>query len=256
MITAPPPTGLYALGPVLAGNAISGPRATVTQIEQGARRHGTVAGINGDFFSGADSHPNGIVMQRRPDAARADPRALVDRLRRERRHARRRGSRSPGRGRAPASAAPLTGVNQRPRGNRLVLFTPAWGADDARPSPNAVGVVLQPFPRRDVNTDLTAPVTLSVERRRARAIPPDGAVLVATGADAAKLPAEAPAGQPGDGAADPPAVVGERRRRDRRRAAARPGRQGRLPHERELRRRPSSPRATRARRSASSPTAA
>jgi len=48
VITAPPPTGLYSLGPALAGNAISGPRATVTQIEQGLDGTVNTAGINGE----------------------------------------------------------------------------------------------------------------------------------------------------------------------------------------------------------------
>ena len=47
----PAPTGSRRSGRSLAGDAISGPRATVTQIEQAARRHVNTAGINGDFFS-------------------------------------------------------------------------------------------------------------------------------------------------------------------------------------------------------------
>ncbi len=190
VITAPPPTGLYSLGPALAGNAISGPRATVTQIEQGLDGTVNTAGINGDFFSGADSHPNGIVMsggqmQHGPTPARSsigfDTNGGI--------HIGRISFTGTWKGLGQRRA--LTAVNQRPRGNGYVLFTPAWGP--ATPDlPNAVGVVLQPFPAVNVNTDLTAPVTLSVEGG-ATAIPPDGAVLVASGAAAAKLPEEAPA---------------------------------------------------------------
>ena len=52
-------------------------------------------------------------------------------------------------------------------------------------------------------------------------IPPDGAVLMATGALAAKLQAEAPVGTPLDDAADPAARVDGRHVRARRRPGAR-----------------------------------
>ena len=60
---------------------------------------------------------------------------------------------------------------------------------------NAAEVVLQPFPAAAPNVDLTATVT-AVDRRRRRVVPADGAVLMATGAAAAKLQAEAPVGTP------------------------------------------------------------
>jgi hypothetical protein len=84
---------------------------------------------------------------------------------------------------------PLTGVNQNPHGAQTALFTPAWGASTPN-LPNAAAVVLEPFPAATVGTDLSATVSSVVTG--ATPIPADGAVLVATGGEAAKLQAEAP----------------------------------------------------------------
>ena len=89
VITAPPPTGLETIGPVLAGNTVTGPRATVTQLEQAASGSAVVAGINGDFFTNGSNAPSGIVMANGALSTDPDAGALVDRVRRERRHARR-----------------------------------------------------------------------------------------------------------------------------------------------------------------------
>ena len=90
---------------------------------------------------------------------------------------------------------PLAGINQQPKANQVVLFTPAWG--DATP------VAAERGGRRcssrsraaATNTDLTAPVDRDRDAGGPTAIPPDGAVLVATGTAAAKLQAEAPSGR-------------------------------------------------------------
>ena len=86
---------------------------------------------------------------------------------------------------------PLAGINQKPKGNQTVLFTPAWGATTPALA-NATAVVLQPFPAATPNTDLQG--AAGETATGAVPIPPDGAVLVATGAEAAKLANEAPAG--------------------------------------------------------------
>ena len=135
---------------------------------------------------------------------------------------------------------PLAGINQKPKANQVVLFTPAWGAStrptSRTPRPSCSSRSRPPAP----NTDLTAPVT-SIPDGGSTAIPADGAVLVATGSAAAKLQAEAPVDTRRDGAPDPAAFVGHGGRRARRRSAARAQRQCRLPHERELRKRPTRP---------------
>jgi len=193
VITAPPPTGLYTLAPVLAGNTITGGRATVSQIEQSVATTVSTAGINGDFFSGADNHPNGIVMsggqmQHGPTHARSsigfdtNGGIHVGRIS------------FTGTWKGTGQRRPLAGVNQKARVNQVVLFTPAWGASTPEVA-NAAAVVLEPFPAADVNSDLTAPV-MAIPDGGSTAIPADGAVLVATGSAVAKLQAEAPVDTP------------------------------------------------------------
>src|SRR5262249_60469961 len=86
---------------------------------------------------------------------------------------------------------PVDGINQKPKGNQTMLFTPAWGAATP-PVTNGFAVVLQPFPVASPNTDLTAPVVST--SAGAVTVPPDGAVLLASGTDAAKLQDEAAQG--------------------------------------------------------------
>src|SRR5262245_20299084 len=50
VITAPRPTGLYALAPVLARGTLTGGLEPVTQIERDVSATATTAGIEGDFF--------------------------------------------------------------------------------------------------------------------------------------------------------------------------------------------------------------
>ncbi len=143
---------------------------------------------------------------------------------------------------------PLAGINQQPRANQTVLFTPAWGA--ATPNlQNAAAVVLEPFPAAAVNTDLTATVSAVSggldrdpgRRRRARRDRNGGGEAAGRSA----------AGHAGVGPADPAGPVGVGHLGARRRAAARQGRQARLPDERGLRRsRPDDAPAARGRRPA------
>jgi hypothetical protein len=190
VITAPPPTGLYTLGPVLAGNAITGGRATLGQIEQSVATTVNTAGINGDFFSGADNHPNGIVMagghmQHGSTPARSSigfdtsGGIHIGRIS------------FTGTWKGTGQRRPLAGVNQKPKANQIVLFTPAWGASTPEVA-NGAAVVLEPFPDANVNADLTAQVVGATDGS-STAIPADGAVLVATGSAVAKLEADVPA---------------------------------------------------------------
>ena len=190
VITAPPPTGLYTLGPVLAQSTITGGRATVTQIEQSIAASASVVGINGDFTSGSDSHPSGIVisggqMSHGPTPARSsigfDTNGGIHLGRLS----------FTGTVKGTGQRRPLAGVNQQPRANQIVLFTPAWGASTPALA-NAAVAVLEPFPAATINSDLTAVVTATPDG--STPIPADGAVLVATGSAAASLQAEAPVG--------------------------------------------------------------
>ena len=136
---------------------------------------------------------------------------------------------------------PLAGINQKPKGNQTVLFTPAWGA--ATPDlPNATAVVLQPFPAATPNTDLQGTARRGGDRLGADPARRRGARRDRRRGGEAR---ERGAGRhAGHGAADPAVVVGRRHRRGRRRAAARAQPQGGLQDERELRVRPISRSAT------------
>jgi Phosphodiester glycosidase/FlgD Ig-like domain len=190
VITAPPPTGLYGIGPVLGEGTIGGPRETVSQLEESVDANGDVAGVDGDFFNASTGNPVGIVvsggrLEHAPTPARvsigfdASGALRVDRIA------------FAGTWQGSGQRHPLVGVNQKPKANQAVLFTPAWGT--AIPAvPNAAYVLLEPFPAATINADLTA--TVASVPDAPPAIPADGAVLVATGGAAAKLQAEAAAG--------------------------------------------------------------
>ncbi|MGZ8696627.1 MAG: hypothetical protein ACXWZ1_04665, partial [Gaiellaceae bacterium] len=62
VISAPKPTGLYALKPVLSNNAILG-RERVTSMQKRVSAEATVAGVNGDLFSWTDGHPTGGLIR-------------------------------------------------------------------------------------------------------------------------------------------------------------------------------------------------
>ena len=161
-------SGLETIGPVLAGNTVTGPRATLTGLEQQASASGVVAGINGDFFTNGSNAPSGIVLaggalERVPTPAKssigfdASGGMHVGRIT------------FSGTWQGTGQRRPLAGINQQPRANQTVLFTPAWGA--ATPNvQNGAAAVLEPFPAAAVDTDLTA--TVSAVPTGSTAIPP------------------------------------------------------------------------------------
>ena len=77
VITAPKPTGLYALKPILSNNSILG-RERVTSMEKRFSGDATVAGVNGDLFSWTDGHPTGgLIRDGVLDSAPVDTRSTV-----------------------------------------------------------------------------------------------------------------------------------------------------------------------------------
>jgi hypothetical protein len=196
VLKAPKPgdqNGLYQLAPVLARSTILGGKQRVTQMQKDLSASATVAGINGDLFSATDAHPSGIfmsggVLAHPPLPARSSigidssGGLHVDRVK------------FFGTWKGTGQRRPLGGINQTPAPGQVELFTSAYGARTPRIA-NAASVVLQPFPATAPNVDLTATVTTATVGG-GDAIPADGAVLMATGATAAKLQAEAPAGTP------------------------------------------------------------
>jgi hypothetical protein len=194
VITAPRPgdqNGLYQLAPVLARGSLLGSRERVTQLERDVSATATVAGINGDLFSSVDAHPAGILitggaLAHRPHNGRSS--IGIDAA----------GALHVGRvkffgtWKGTGQRRPLAALNEQPVPGQVALYTPAYG----KPVPRIDGaaeVVLQPYPAALPNTDLTATVT-AVGSGGGEVIPPDGAVLLATGAAAHNLQAEAPIG--------------------------------------------------------------
>jgi hypothetical protein len=86
----------------------------------------------------------------------------------------------------------ILGINELPRPNRTTLYTRAWGARTPVENSGAQAII-QPFPATKPNTPLTGVVTQYVSGGN-QPIPADGAVLVARGAQAGFLSAEAPIG--------------------------------------------------------------
>jgi Phosphodiester glycosidase len=189
VISAPKPTGLYALKPILSNEAILG-RERVTAMQRRVSSQATVAGVNGDLFSFADGHPTGgLIRSGNLDRGPVDFRSTV-------------GIDSDGVlhvDRVKLSGAwqgtgqrRILGLNEPPRPNRTTLYTRAWGPRTP-PENGGAQAILQPFPAAKPNTILTSTVTAYVSGGN-QPIPPDGAVLVARGTQAPFLAAEAPVG--------------------------------------------------------------
>jgi hypothetical protein len=189
VISAPKPTGLYALKPVLSNNAILG-RERVTSMQRRVSAEATVAGVNGDLFSWTDGHPTGGlirggILDRGPVDFRSTVGIDTDGLL----HVERVKLAGSWQG---SGQRRILGLNEPVRPNRTTLYTRAWGARTPRESGGAQAI-LQPFPDSRPNTLLTSTVTGYVSGGNVP-IPPDGAVLVARGAQAGFLSAEAPVG--------------------------------------------------------------
>ena len=192
VVTAPKPQGLYRLMPLLSNGTIVG-RETVSQMERDASAQMTTIGVNGDFFSWNGGWPSGLLMRSGVvEHQSALGRAAVGIDTSATLHA----DRVPwyARWRGPDGVwYPVGQLNEPPRKDSVALFTPVWGAKT--PSVRGTIVVLEPFPPTAARADLAGTIT-SVLDSGSIAIPPDGAVLVARGAAAAQLRAEAaPAGQ-------------------------------------------------------------
>ena len=190
VITAPRPGGLTTIGPVVSGGSLTGPRLKVTQIQRSLGNTAISAGIDADFTN-PSGLPNGIVVrdgvyQHTPTAGRSSIGFDGSGTLRVTRFS------FVGTWKGTGQRRPLTGINQKPKANQTVLFTPAWGAEtpalSGRDRGHAAAV-------RGCDSRTPTWRARPASRLPASApIPPDGAVLVATGNEAAKLAAEAPAG--------------------------------------------------------------
>jgi hypothetical protein len=189
VIVAPRPTGLFALKPILSNNAVLG-RERVTAMQRRVSGDATVAGINGDLFSLSDGHPTGgLIRAGVLDAAPADERSTIGVDTDGTLHVERVRLAGSWQG---TGQRRILGINEPPRANRTTLYTPAWGGRTPAESGGAYAI-LQPFPATKPNTVLTTTVTGYAQGGN-QPIPADGAVLVARGAQAGFLTAEAPVG--------------------------------------------------------------
>jgi hypothetical protein len=180
IIVAPRPTGLYALKTVLSNNAVQGTER-LTSMQKRVSGDATVAGVNG----GSGLVVRGGVLDVGPADARSSVGVDTDGALHVDRVALAGTWQGSGQRR-------ILGINETPRANRTTVYTRAWGARTPAESGGAYAV-LQPFPASTPNTALTATVTGYLQGGN-QPIPADGAVLVARGAQAGFLTAEAPVG--------------------------------------------------------------
>jgi phosphodiester glycosidase len=191
VLSAPKPVGLYGLKPILSNNAILG-RERVTAMQRRVSGEATVAGINGDLFTLSDGRPSGgLIRDGALDSGFANTRSSVGVDTGGVLHVERVQLAGTWQG---SGQRRILGVNEPPRANRTTLYTPAWGGRTP-PENGGAQAILQTFPAAATNTPLESRVVQYVSGGN-QVIPPDGAVLVARGAQAGFLANEAPLGAP------------------------------------------------------------
>ena len=190
VLTGPRPGGTTTLEPLLSNNTVTGTE-TLTALERRLAPTGTYAGVNGDFFNLGSGRPSGTLMQQGSLVTMPSPnRSSVGITSDGTLDVRRVGLTSTWQGTGSAHA--LTTLNSPPGPGGIGLFTPAWGLTTPTIK-NSVAAVMFPFPEATPGVPLTAAVQ-EIDTAPSVPIPPGGAVLVARGAAAAQLRAEALAG--------------------------------------------------------------
>jgi hypothetical protein len=185
VITAPQPTGGYAIQPVLGGGTTVGAHETVPQLETDVSSTATVAGINGDFYNATNGNLNGIYIQAGTiEHWSSSNRSSLGFDASGTLHVKRFATLGTWHG--TGQRRPLNGMNQLPTKGQVVVFTPAWGPTTPVVA-NSSEVVLEPFPAAAPNTDLAGTVT-ALASGGGTPIPADGAVLMSVGSISAKLP--------------------------------------------------------------------
>ena len=189
VVSAPRPSGLYSIRAWLSNGAVQG-RERLTDMENGISATATVLGVNGDFFDTRWGTPSSVLMRggvlgagtkggRSAAGFDAGGGLHVDRMSFD------------GSWKGTGQFRPL-GLNEPPGRSAVTLYTPAWGTATPAES-GTVEAILAPFPATTPNVTLSAPVTQLVQGGN-QAIPANGAVLVARGAQVQTLTTEAPAG--------------------------------------------------------------
>jgi Phosphodiester glycosidase/FlgD Ig-like domain len=190
VVRGPKPVGLYRLRTTLSNETILG-RETVSSMQRRLAGQATMVGVNGDLSRFADGKPSGIflrdgVLIAPPNRGRSSAGIAVDGTLDVRRIG------FFGTWRGTGQRRSLNVLNDAPGRNGIALLTSDYGRSTPRVS-GSYAVVLSPFPASVPNTDLVAPVVSSAQGAPV-AIAPGTAVLVARGAAAAKLQAEAQVG--------------------------------------------------------------
>ena len=191
ILTGPRPGGTTTLAPALSNDTLTG-TAPLPAIARRAAASATPAGINGDFFTYKTGVPSGVLMREGqvaspPSNERASAGVTSDGTLDVRRVD------FVGTWQGTAGRHVLATFNRPLRGNGIALYSDAWGPTTPAVKGATVATVF-PFPAAIPNTDLQAPVVDVHASSLPVAIPPGGAVLVATPASAGALVAEAPVG--------------------------------------------------------------
>ncbi|MGI8974953.1 MAG: phosphodiester glycosidase family protein [Gaiella sp.] len=193
VLRGPRPGGTTTLEPLLSNESLLGTE-TLTSMQRRLAPTVTTAGVNGDFFTLATGRPNGVLMRdgqllSPPRGTRASAGITTDGTLDVRRVA------FFGSWQGNGPKRPFNWFNEPPGRGGLALFTDAYGPVTPL-IPGAVAAVLFPFPTAVPNVDLSAQVVEVIQQPGLVAIPGGGAVVVATGASAAALLAEALPGAP------------------------------------------------------------
>jgi hypothetical protein len=190
VVTAPRPTGLYALRPVLSNETIEGIER-VTSVQKRLAATATMVGVNADLFA-ANGRPSGVlirdgVVDNPPFGDRSSvgitPDGALDVRRVE----------FFGTWKGLGQRRAVNDLNQFPGSNGVSLFTPSYGPSTPVGAAGTTQAVIFPFPPATPNTDLVGTV-VQVGGGGGTAIPAGGAVLVARGTAAQRLAEEAPVG--------------------------------------------------------------
>jgi hypothetical protein len=190
VLTGPRPGGATTLEPLLSNDTLTG-RETLTSLERRLSGSATYAGVNGDFFNLRSGLPSGVLIQQGqlvslPNNERSTA-GVTDTGTLEVRRVIATGAWT------GSDVAHPFALNRAPDNDETSLFTSSWGA--ATPAAGgATAVVLFPFLGGAPGVDALASVQSVVAGASSVAIPPGGAVLLARGAAAARLQAEAPVG--------------------------------------------------------------
>lgn len=188
ILRGPKPGGVTTLEPILSNETLLG-RETLSEMERRLAGTATTAGVNGDYFTVATGLPSGVLMQdgvlvSPPTSARASAGITSDGRLDIRRIS------FFGSWQGTGEKHPLDTFNEAPGSNGVALFTDRYGPTTPLVR-GATVAVLFPFPVAVPGLDLSAAVGEVIRSGSPIEIPQGGAVLVARGAGATQLAAEA-----------------------------------------------------------------